>query len=265
MPLELPKPVTINDVKLKLLCYADPGIGKTTLAGTASQHPDMSPVLIAKIEEGVLSVAGIDGVDAVPIGNSAELEELWWNLYKRKEGWGKYKTIVLDSGTVAANRALIEWARKGRDRKIAKGIDVGDRTIDDIELQDYGKTGAQIRRLFDNFVNLPLHIIVTALRKDVSQKPVKGVNRSDDIMPIIEIRPSFTEKLGNELMGMFDNVWYLYVDAKGVRYMLTQRNGLYLAKTRGQHFPDALGPIVSSPNLADIYNLLLESERTKKG
>jgi hypothetical protein len=263
MPLALPKPVVSEGQKLKLLVYADPGVGKTTLGATASEHPEMGPVLIANLEGGLLSVADLDGVFDVKIGSSADMEELYWNLKKGKEGYSQYKTLIIDSGTVFATRTLTEWTTRNRQRAIDKGKDVKDRTIDDVELQDYGKTGVQVRRLLSWFVDLPMHIVITALRKDVTAKPEKGM--ANEVLPILEIRPSFTDKLGNEIMGMVDHVWYMYTGADGVRYMLTERSGLYIAKTRGEEFVAALGSIVTDPNLADIYDTLLEVKGLKSG
>jgi phosphatidylserine/phosphatidylglycerophosphate/cardiolipin synthase-like enzyme len=106
----------------------------------------MSPVLFLNLEGGLLSVAGQPGVDEVKISNSAEMDEAYFALAKRQNGFGHYKTIVIDSGTVFANRVLIEWAQRNALRAQRKGRGDPDRTIDDIQLEDYGKMTAQIRR-----------------------------------------------------------------------------------------------------------------------
>jgi hypothetical protein len=259
MPIQLPKPVVVQNQKFKLLAYGDAGIGKSTLAATAAQHPDMSPVLFLNLEGGLLSVAGQPGVDEVKISNSAEMDEAYFALAKRQNGFGHYKTIVIDSGTVFANRVLIEWAQRNALRAQRKGRGDPDRTIDDIQLEDYGKMTAQIRRTLSWFYDLPYHVICTALAKTVYPPVEKGTNLAN--IPPAEIRPDFTDKLGNQVMGIFDHVWYVYQDEDENRYALTRRSGIYHAKTRGRHFNEEIGGIVGpNPNLADLYSTLVRVE-----
>lgn len=261
MPISLPKPVVIQNQKMKPLLYADAGIGKTSLAATAAEHPDMSPVLVLNLEGGLLSIAGKPNVDEIEIRTSADLEEAYIALVKRSAGFDKYKTVVVDSGTVLANRVLIEWTQRNSARASRRGRGDADRTIDDIQLEDYGKMSAQIYRQLSWFYDLPMHVICTALSKTVyPQADQNDKNQRATQMNPLEIRPDFTDKLGNRVMGIFDHVWYMYTDADQVRYMLTQPTGIYRAKTRGRHFSAAIGTIVTNPNLADLYATLLRVE-----
>lgn len=259
MPLQLPRPVVVQNQKLKVLLYGDPGIGKTTLAATAAQHPDMSPVLILNLEGGLLSVAGIDNVDEVEIRNSGEIDEAYFALARKQDGFEKYKTVVLDSGTVLANRVLVEWVERNSKRAARRGRSDPDRTLDDIQLEDYGKMTAQLRRTISWFYDLPMHVVCTALAKNVYPPADKGVDQR--MLPLIEVRPDFTDKLGTNIMGIFDHVWYEYTSDDGNRYILTQRNGIHQAKTRGRHFAAEIGQVVGpSPNLASLYATLLRVE-----
>lgn len=260
MPLILPKPVVIGEQKLKPLVYADAGIGKTSLAATAAKHPDMSPVLILNLEGGLLSVAGIDGLAEVPISNSAELEEAYWALKQKKPGFDRYKTVVIDSGTVLANRVLVEWVDRNQQRATRRGRGDADRTLDDIQLEDYGKMTAQIRRLLAWFYDLPYHVICTALAKTVYPPTDPNSKVDSRLLQPAEIRPDFTDKLGGQIMGIFDHVWYMYTDGEGSRYMLTQPSGIYRAKTRGRYFSAAIGNPVANPDLSVLYSTLLETE-----
>lgn len=257
MPLQLPRPVIAENQKIKVLIYGEPGVGKTLLAGTAAEHPLMAPVLVANIEGGLLTLAGKPGVDEVPVPTSVELEELYWKLHNGDADYKKYKTLVLDTGSVAAARILREWSEIGLSRQLAKGkIREGDRTRDDVELQDYGKAGVHCARIFEWFVQLPMHVIMTATTKERSEK----TSNPNDIGAVIDIRPNFTDKLGTVVMAMFDHVWYLYTVDDDTRYLSTRKYGQYVGKTRGEHFNPALGAIVTNPNLASIYELLLTTE-----
>lgn len=259
MPLQLKK-ITVEEQYLKVLVYGEPGVGKTTLAATAAGHPSLSPVVILNLEGGLLSVANQPGVFKIDIRNSAEMDEAYMALTSDSAEYAAIKTVVIDSGTEFANRTLAEWVQKGMVRQQAKGRNIGDRTIDDVQLEDYGKLTTQLRRVFSWYRDMPKHVIVTALSKSVY--PPNADTRTS--VPL-EIRPAFTDALGMSVMGFYDNLWYLYSaphpeTGELTRYMLTQRMNGIICKTRGAHFPHAIGTIVESPNLATLYAQLLESE-----
>jgi len=259
MPLQL-KPITVEEQYMKALIYGEPGSGKTSLAATAAQHPNMSPVAILNLEGGLLSVANLPNVYQVDIRDSADMDEAYWALTGNSEEFRAIRTVVIDSGTEFANRTLAEWVQKGMARAAAKGRNVGDRTIDDVQLEDYGKLTTQLRRVFSWYRDLPKHTIVTALAKSVY--PPNADTRTS---APLEIRPAFTDALGTSVMGFFDHLWYLYTamdpsTQEVTRYMLTQRMNGIICKTRGTVFPSAIGTIVTAPNLAELYATLLSSE-----
>lgn len=249
MPLTVSR-IEVKNQKLKALIYGKPGMGKTSLAATAREHPDMSPILYADLEGGLLSVADY-GIDHVSIRQSADMEELYWALNRRDESVAQYKTLIIDSGSVLASRILTEWAQRNMERQQRRGK-AHDRTIDDVELGDYGKTTVQVVRLFSWFLDLPIHIIITAIEKEQLSK---GDN------PVVQaVRPMFTDALGSRLMGMVDHVWYLYKDDNERRYLLTRQQGIYEAKTRGAAFQETIGSIVTDPNLATLYSQLIDAQ-----
>ena len=79
--------------------------------------------------------------------------------------------------------------------------------------------------------------------------------------------PSVTDKLGKSVMGYMDFVWYLEFDAEeNTRSMLTrpmvvEGAGEVFAKTRGPHFLAALGDVVESPTLPELYDLFVSSAK----
>lgn len=241
---------------LNLLVYGMPGVGKTTFAAQAQDHPDLAPVLFADLEGGLLSVAGRGDVDAVAVRSSDDMEELFWELrsgnLRNAEGLA-YRTIVIDSGTNLSNRVLEEWVARNHDRELKKGKGK-DRTIDDIQIEDYGKMGAQVRRLIAWYRDLPMNLIVTALaRFEFPQNADKRTSAP------ISVGPEFIRSLSMNVTGLMDHVWYLYVDENG-RGMLTTEQGVFRAKTRGANFSPALGHFVENPYLPDLYDLLISTE-----
>jgi hypothetical protein len=254
-----PYRVVLGKPKLNILVYGAPGSGKTTFASSANDHPDMSPVLYASFESGLLSVA-TRGVDAVDIHSVKQMDELFWLMFNGKKNndpvWGKYKTVVVDSGSEMLTLALEEATREEieKDRRAGKNPNRGQ---DDLELRTYGKAGAQIARLMRWFRDLDVNLIVTALPKSTFSP---GADQRTNTP--IEVTPQFTNKVGVSVMGYMDMVWYLGVNEhdNNRRYLITRNRKPIIAKTRGYNFSNALGEIYPDPWLPVIYELLLSSE-----
>lgn len=257
MPLT-PYRVTTSKPKIKTLIYGRPGIGKTTLAASAQEHPDLAPVLTANFEGGLLSISGRGDIDAVDIHSMEEVDQLFWSIRNLTPPFDQYKTLIIDSGSEMQTLALEEAVRIEMNKKQAQGR-LGDRTIDDIEIQNYGKSGAQLARIFRWFRDLPINLIITALPKFVFPQGVDARTA----LPI-EVTPSFTNKLGVQIMGYVDFLWYLYEEG-GVRKILTKDTGAYRAKTRGFNFQLGLGNPHNNPWLPTIYDLLVEAESVPIG
>lgn len=257
MPLQLPKPVVSEDQKMKLMLFAPAGVGKTTLAGTAVNHPKMSPVLYANLEGGLLSVVNQPGIFEVPIRTSVELEELYWALREKRPGFENFSTVVIDSGTTYARKVLTEWVDINSDRATRRGKGDPDRRLDDIQLEDYGKMSAQVLRVLSWFYELPMHVIVTALERKILPKAPQGVDASQ--LPPTSIQADFTERLGDKVMGLPDHVWYLYVGDDERRYMLTSPSGVYRVKTRNAKFREAIGNPTATLDLSILYQTLIDS------
>lgn len=256
MPIMLPRRITTENQKVKLFLYGVQGVGKTTLATTARLHPDMSPVLILNIEGGLLSVANVDGAEEVVVRNGTEMDEYYWALAKGSAEFARFKTIVIDSGTVFAQRALVEAIQRGILKNMKRGKHDPLRTLDDAQREDYGATTNQVARVFGWFRDLDRHIVCTALEK-IEYPPDSDAKKS---LPV-QVRPLMSNKLGDTVMGMYDHVWYMY-KTNGQVCLLTQPSPPFMAKTRGVGFPAALGPVLTGEalNLALIYDLLLKTE-----
>jgi len=243
-------------LRFKALVYGEAGAGKTTLLGSANGHPALAPVLFLDLEGGLGSVMG---VHAWRITSSAELDEAYLMLARGAAELKPYKTVVIDSGTVYAQKVLAEWTARNIFRKYKGNVPTGDgaRTVDDIELQDYGKMTSQVRRMMGQFRDLDRHLLVSALQRS-EYVEIERQRR------IVGVRPDFTERLGETLNGVFDCVWYLFktLDQQGqtIRVLYPDTTGLYFAKTRGLRFLPALGPYVVNPTLPALYDLYLRSE-----
>lgn len=253
-PLKKSKPF------IKVLVYGKPGVGKTTFAASAQDHPELRDVLVINVEGGLLSVSDKNLLvadvgrndDASTNGKTMQdVEDVAWNIFTRKPGYEKIKTVVVDSLTELQARDLEDLVAKGRERK-PKKPDGTLRTADEIFQEDYGQDTARMRRIFRMLRDAPINLVCTALTKSVMPA---NVARGQTAEPI-EVLPNLTNKVGESLMGYMDFVWFFYKDADGNRAILTQTKGVYQAKTRYDKFQQAIGTNVKNPNLPDLYNTL---------
>jgi len=241
------------------LFFAKPGAGKTTLAGTAQGHPSMKHILFIDIEGGLSSVDHIDGILYERVGKDAsgkpnyktceDLERIFWSLVNKEEGYKEIQTVVIDSGTELQGMDLQDIVMSHvNDPKSRRD------NPDLLEQRDYMVNTSRLKRIFRMFRDADFHFIVTALTRQIE----------DDNGVLQEIAPSFTQKLGEAVMGYMDFVWFLYADKDGNRKLLTQPKGPYRVKTRGKAFAEAIGKSVTNPNLAELYELYLKSGRKNK-
>lgn len=245
--------------KMNLLIYGDPGSGKTHLAGTAQDSPQMADVHVFNIDGGLMTLAERGDIHATDVHSVDELER---EMHRIAAGDAKYegvRTVVIDNVSELQTLALegITTRELANRRKKDRTY-----TVDQVYLEDYGIAGKQLARVLRGFRDLPVHVIYIAHRKD-KMRPNTNV--------LDESKPNLTDKLCTSVMGYMDFVFYLYVADEEVmdeegnahpephRYLLTQPMGGFVAKTRGSKFAEALGPVVRDPNMAEIMRVYMES------
>jgi hypothetical protein len=243
------KPYTVEKTKpfIKALIYAKPGIGKTYLAASAMDDPDLSDVLFINVEGGLLTIADKQpkavnigrNDDGTPNGKIVDdLEKVIWDLVGKKPGYENIKTVVLDSASELQTIDLEDVV-----------LSDGKHDIDTRTQQDYGKDTARLKRIFRMLKDLRVNVIFTAIVKTTT---------AADSDRIVEMSPALTAKVAEALMGYVDFVWYMYKDDAGNRYLLTEEKGPIRAKTRNKKFYDAIGQKVTNPHLPTLYKTLCE-------
>ena len=255
-----PNLVTVDDLTFNLLVYGDPGVGKTTFAASAQDHPEMRNVLFGNIEGGLVSVAHRGDIHEVKVRTTKDLEDLAWKLAKGH--WPSVRTVVIDNVSELQTlnlQEIVTAAIAGGRNKVKNR----DRTVDDVWQEDWMKSTKQLGRLFRFFRDLPMNVVFTAHAKRVYPKMPEGTDLSR--VDPIAIVPSISAKLMEALMGYVDFVWCLEQDTDKEpddptrRFAITTSKGEYRAKTRGPRFFEAIGEVVENPNLPEIYDLFVAS------
>jgi hypothetical protein len=224
---------------INMLVYGPPGVGKTVLAGSASDVEEMSPVLLIDVEGGSFSLrAQYPQVEVVRIQSWSDMIKLYNDLY---DGVHPYKTLILDSLTEIQKFSMLQIMKELIARE-------ADRDPDVPGMREWGKNIEQIRRLVRAFRDLPYNVIMTAL----------VVEDKDARSGVLHKKPSLSGKLSAEVAGFLDIVTYYYTkmvaveggDPEKHRLLLTQQTEDTIAKDRSDRLP----MVIVDPTMRTIYN-----------
>jgi len=225
--------VTDAPVVFNFLVYGESGAGKTTLAGSADDVPEMRRVLILDIEGGTLSLRSrYPNVDSVRIKSWVDMQNVYNELYLDNHG---YNTVVLDSLTEIQKMSMDEIMRK-----LVKEHE--DRDADVPGIREWNINIEQTRKFVRLFRDLPINTIFTALSK-TDKNPRNGTTRT---------KPYLSGKVADEVAGFLDIVSYLYtkeVDGEQRRMLLCGATQDNVAKDR----TDRLEQVIQQPTMSTIW------------
>lgn len=249
---------------LKLLVYGQHGAGKTTLAGSAADVPDMNGVFMINAESGDMVLEdndrikhpeGIDVAEVLTFKQVAKMHEFlsahcrlrdqntpdaddkmrgYEAMLKGVEPEDietptRYHTVIIDSLTEV--EAYCMYALLG----ISGEFDIGqiDEDMKTAEFSEYKKNNNMVNLLIRAFRDLPMHVIVLC-----------GQVYEQDEQKRFHYGPALTGKLRSQVQGYFDIVGYLAVGkategTEASRRLYVQPVGKWDAKNRRSTFKAA--------------------------
>lgn len=216
---------------LHMIVYAMPGVGKTTLAATAQEHPEGADVLIIDPEQTTGLVLGDrdDIAVFVPDNYAHMLSE----LDKLVKGYGKthpYKTIVFDTITAVYYKMIIPAIVGGVENQVSQ--------------PQYGQANRKLIKLIDDmrhFTETGAHIIFNGHTKE---------ERDGDV---INIRLGLTPQMQENVHQSFDHILY-YELKRGVRTLYMESQSRFEAKFRQPRSGVQMPSKLTEPSFGAIFD-----------
>lgn len=235
--------------KMKILIYAPPGMGKTRLAASAQDVPEMRELLYIDIEGGTETIRELwPDIQAVRVKDEHDkagriTRSAWsqcWDIYEGlKKGEIDVNTVAVDNITEMYGLAMADTMADMLSKTTVE------RDPDIPSVREYGKTSTQVRRWIRLMRDLDVNLILTAHENALT----------DDNGNVREYVPGLSGKLAHEVAGYVDIVMYLYTKTDkedGLqRKGLTQPANKHVAKDRSGKLPQVL----TNPTMKMIYEL----------
>ena len=259
---------------VKIQIYGEYGTGKTTLAGTAQDVPDMANVINIDAEGGNKVLANRGDIPSVNVRDfdtfsnvydylkahclfrdnddvdNLKLSEAHFRSINAKDIKAPriYNTVIIDSLSEVARYCMYKLM----------GVDIENTKLNEVPLRpeyaEWNSRQEMMLLLVRKFRDLPMHVIFVCSR----QWDKDEFNRRF-------YAPNIQGKLGNEIQGFMDHVGYytLETDAETKethRYLMLQPGNTFQAKSRFVNFKDSY---LTDPVFGDIYDLEIANNNSK--
>jgi phage nucleotide-binding protein len=220
--------------------YGDSGVGKTTLLGTAADHPETGPILLVDCEGGDVTLRKRqEGVEVIRVNTIKEIDEIHEALFYAKPDELKWKSVGLDSISEIQDvdmRYIMKIAHR-------------DNANQDEEVpspREYGKSRLHMRELVRAFRDLHMHVWITGLAWDKQEegRPTRTI-------------PNLTGKVAAEIPGFLGIVGHYRKERDGSRILqLSGTPKIPFCKTR---YPE-LGEFIINPTIPNIYDTIFNPQ-----
>lgn len=223
-----------DDRSLPSVCiYGGPGTGKTTLAASSIEVPDMNPVLHLNIENGTQSISSIyPDLEIVDIDRFKQLQDAYNALYSGQDfatqTCAGYRTVILDNVTEGQKKGMEHIFQA--EKLAATGINFTEFVMATFANGGWNQSSEQMRKMIRAFRELPCYVIIVAWETDIEKSESRHL-----------WTPSFTSKVAQEMPGMVNDVYRLSISADGKsRSIQTNRTRDVVAKDRTRKLPSTL-------------------------
>ncbi len=252
----------------RIMLYGLTGSGKTHLAGTAQDVPDLAPIAAGVLDGGAATLNSRADIMGTQLAGMKEAEELLWMLKKRDPAVKDVRTLLLDGTTKMARDDLAAIAEAAAAQPPSGNRKPRDRDMN--EQLDYKKNAARVLRVINTACSIPdITLIMTAWAK--LEYPVNEAGIPDTAARPIRITPALSNAVQLNGLGLFDDVFYIEkLGDKRVLYT-SEYKGIF-AKTRDVAVADALTtevegkrmPYLVNPTFSDIYSRMKRAYKLDK-
>jgi hypothetical protein len=222
---------------LNLLMYAETGVGKTRLGGSAAEVEGMYPMLVVDTEAGTTTLRQFSPeirkrIEIVTMKERKDIEKLYNELVMDTSDY--YKTVMLDSATEIQDLDMITIMKDVVRRDPDRDVDVPSQ-------REWGVSRSHMRKIIRAYRDLPMHTIITCLVVE---------DKEDGRRP--RYYPSLPGKLKSEIGGFMDIVGYMYKNDQQQRTIQFEGTQRVIAKDR----TGTLGGFMVDPTLSKMMELI---------
>lgn len=216
MPIKIKNSNDVHTNGIKVIVYGKAGVGKTVLCSTAPK-----PIIISA-EKGLLSLVG-KNIPYIEVKSIADIQE----AFDYTKNNAAYETICLDSISEIAEVVLAELKKTTPDGR-----------------QAYMKLAEAMNPMMRNFRDIQKNVVFTAKMR-VREDEMTNVSYREPMMP--------GQVLPNNIPYLFDEVFYMDMDKKGERKLITEAGISHIAKDRSGKLDKS-----EVPNLLMIFDKIIK-------
>lgn len=229
-----------RESNLNILIYGDSGVGKTRLAGSADDVPEMRSVLVVDFEGGTETLKHCyPNCDTVRVESWKQVQDVYDELYASNH---KYRTVILDSLSEVQKFNMYNVMQNVVEKHEERDVDVP-------SMREWGINLEQMRKFVRAFRDLKMNTVFTALMK----------SDKDNKTGLTVKEPLLSGKLSKEVAAFLDIVVFMYMremeignETKQAHLILAQATDTCTAKDRTNKLPQ----VMVEPTMGEIMKYI---------